>query len=91
MLPELAREFEESHADPNEGKNNQVQIDLQGKTITSGQAENKVPPKTEVKANPQKPIDFSKMDKKALSQIDKSTLNDKQKTAMRDRFKKLGY
>ena len=91
MLPELAREFEESHADPNEGKNNQVQIDLQGKTITSGQAENKVPPKTEVKANPQKPIDFSKMDKKALSQIDISTLNDKQKTAMMDRFKKLGY
>ena len=91
MLPELAREFEESHADPNEGKNNQVQIDLQGKTITSGQAENKVPPKTEVKANPQKPIDFSKMDEKALSQIDITTLNDKQKTAMMDRFKKLGY
>ena len=91
MLPALKKEWEESQPGTGtEEDDNQVQIDLQGKTITSGQAENKVPSKTEVKADPKKPIDFSEMDEKALSKVDITTLNDKQKTAMMDRFKKLG-
>ena len=92
MLPALKKEWEESQPGTGtEEDDNQVQIDLQGKTITSGQAENKVPSKTEVKADPKKPLDFSEMDEKALSKVDITTLNDKQKTAMMDRFKELGY
>jgi len=90
MLPSLKQEFEESQPGTGtEDDDNQVEIDLSGKPITAGQAENKVPPKTEAKAGPQKQIDFSTMDEQALSKVDITKLNDKQKKAMMKRFNEL--